>query len=109
MQAVLRALSEPHRRSILHLVIGQEMNASQIAAHFKITRPAISQHLSVLKEAQLISERRQGTQRLYRTSPEGLIELRLYLESFWDIGLEQLKNAAQNEQKRMRDEQKHSA
>jgi DNA-binding transcriptional ArsR family regulator len=106
MEAVLRALSEPHRRSILRLVVQHEMNASQIAANFQITRPAVSQHLGVLKEAKLISERREGTKRFYRASPEGLIELRAYLESFWDTSLEQLKTAAQSEQKRTRRERK---
>lgn len=102
MDAVLRALNEPNRRAILRLVAEHELNAGQIAANFSITRPAVSQHLGVLKEARLISERRQGTQRFYRASPEGLSELRAYLETFWDDGLAQLKAAAETTQNRTR-------
>jgi DNA-binding transcriptional ArsR family regulator len=102
MDAVLRALAEPNRRAILKLVVEREMNAGQIASNFRITRPAVSQHLGVLKETKLISERREGTQRFYRASSEGLRELRAYLESFWDDGLGKLKAAAETEQKRTR-------
>lgn len=102
MDAVLRALAEPNRRAILSLVAEQELNAGQIAANFNITRPAISQHLGVLKDAKLINERREGTQRFYRASPEGLSELRAYLETFWDKHLVDLKAAAETEAKRTR-------
>jgi DNA-binding transcriptional ArsR family regulator len=102
MDAVLRALAEPNRRAILKLVAEHEMNAGQIASNFRITRPAVSQHLGVLKETKLISERREGTQRFYRASSEGLTELRAYLESFWDDGLGKLKAAAETEHKRTR-------
>lgn len=102
MDAVLRALNEPNRRAILRLVAERELNAGQIAANFSITRPAVSQHLGVLKEAQLITERREGTQRFYRASPEGLTELRAYLEIFWDDGLARLKAATERKPKRTR-------
>ena len=70
MDAQLRALAEPRRREILQLVWSQELPAGEIAAHFDVTRPAISQHLTVLKHADLIVERRAGTRRLYRARRE---------------------------------------
>lgn len=79
----LRALVEPRRRAILRLVAHDELAAGEIAAAFDITRPAISQHLTVLKHAGLLSERREGTRRLYRARPEGLAELRRLLDDIW--------------------------
>jgi len=77
-----------------------ELPAGEIASHFRVTRPAISQHLRVLKEAGLVSERRDGTRRLYRARPEGLAGLRSELEWMWDDGLARLKDAAEAEQRR---------
>jgi DNA-binding transcriptional ArsR family regulator len=71
MEAALKAIAEPRRRQILLLVREGEMTAGEIASHFEVTRPAISQHLTVLKEAGLVSERRDGTKRIYRFRPEG--------------------------------------
>lgn len=92
---MLRALSEHNRREILRLVSEDELSAGEIAAHFDVTRPAISQHLTVLKSAGLLSERREGTRRLYRVRPEGLKDLHGFLESFWTARLDQLKAAAE--------------
>ncbi|MEX0784029.1 MAG: metalloregulator ArsR/SmtB family transcription factor [Dehalococcoidia bacterium] len=100
MEAALQAVAEPRRRQILRLVWSQELPAGEIAKHFDVTRPAISQHLRVLKEAGLVSERRDGTRRLYRARPEGLDELRSFFESLWDDGLGNLKGLAEQEQKR---------
>ena len=93
---------EPRRREILRVIWHAEMPAGEIARHFavEVTRPAISQHLKVLREAGLIDERRDGTRRLYRARPEGLAELRNYLEMLWDTGLERLKAAAEEESAR---------
>ena len=99
MDAAIRALAEPRRREILELVRNAELPAGEIATHFDVTRPAISQHLHVLRDAGLVSERRDGTRRLYRARPEGLTELRRYLDTFWDGPLEQLKHAAEREQR----------
>jgi DNA-binding transcriptional ArsR family regulator len=71
------------------------MAVGEIAAHFDVSRPAISQHLRVLREAGLVSERREGTRRLFRARREGLVELRRELEWMWDEGLDRLKNAAE--------------
>jgi DNA-binding transcriptional ArsR family regulator len=68
-----------------------------------VTRPAISQHLGVLRDAGLITERRTGTRRLYRARPEGAAELRAWLESFWDEGLGRLKTAAEDEARTMKE------
>jgi DNA-binding transcriptional ArsR family regulator len=99
MEAALRAIAEPRRRAILHLVRDRELTAGEIAVQFEITRPAISQHLNVLKEAGLVVERHLGTRRLYRARPEGLAELRSYLDQFWADELERLKEAAEREVK----------
>jgi DNA-binding transcriptional ArsR family regulator len=95
MDAVVRAIAEPRRRDILKLVAARELSAGEIATHFDVTRPAISQHLGVLKTAGLVVERREGTRRLYTARHEGLASLRSYLEEFWDVRLRRLKRAAE--------------
>src|SRR4051794_40231594 len=94
MEAALKAIAEPRRRRILALVRDEELSAGEIAAHFDVTRPAISQHLTVLKEAGLVSERRNGTRRLYQARPEGLAELKVFLDGFWDERLDALRREA---------------
>jgi DNA-binding transcriptional ArsR family regulator len=99
MDAALRAIAEPRRRQILEIVRDGELSAGEIAAHFDVTRPAVSQHLTVLKEAGLISERRDGTRRLYLARPQGLAELKLFLEGFWDDRLASLKREAERKER----------
>ena len=99
MEAALKAIVEPRRRRILTLVRDGELSAGEIAAHFDVTRPAVSQHLTVLKEAGLVDERRNGTRRLYRARPEGLAELKDFLEEFWEERLDALKREAEREEK----------
>jgi DNA-binding transcriptional ArsR family regulator len=84
----LRALAEPRRRAILRLVARDELAAGEIAAAFEVTRTAVSQHLTVLKNAGLLAERRDGTRRLYRARPEGLAGLRQFLDDMWADSLE---------------------
>src|SRR5256714_8471899 len=98
MEAALRAIAAPRRRQILSLVRDGELSAGEIAGHFDVTRPAVSQHLNVLKEAGLVTERRNGTRRLYRARPEGLAQLKAFLEEFWDERLEALKAEAEREE-----------
>jgi DNA-binding transcriptional ArsR family regulator len=100
MEAALRAIAEPRRRQILELVRERELTAGAIASQFDVTRPAISQHLGVLKEAGLVDERRNGTQRLYRARPQGLGELKTFLDGFWDEKLEALQREAEREEKK---------
>jgi DNA-binding transcriptional ArsR family regulator len=102
MEAALKAIAEPNRRAILTLVSDSEKTAGEIASHFEISRPAVSQHLKVLKEAGLVRERRDGTRRLYVVRSEGFEDLREFLESFWEQGLARLKRAAEKEQKEKR-------
>lgn len=84
----LRALAEPRRRAILRLVAHDELAAGEIAAAFEVSRTAVSQHLTVLKTAGLLSERRDGTRRLYRARPEGLAGLREFLDEMWADSLD---------------------
>lgn len=100
IDSVVRAIAEPRRREILGLVRDEDLSAGEIASRFDVTRPAISQHLTVLKDAGLIGERREGTRRIYSARPEGLAELREFLEGFWSGRLERLKLAAELEQQR---------
>ena len=100
MEGAIRAIAEPRRRQILRLVWDAERPAGDIAAHFEVSRPAISQHLRVLREAGLVSERREGTMRLYRARPEGVAELRAYLDRFWEEGLATLKREAEREERK---------
>jgi DNA-binding transcriptional ArsR family regulator len=102
MEEAIRAIAEPNRRRILQLVTAKELSAGEIAAEFEITRPAVSQHLGVLREAGLVSERRDGTRRLYSLRPEGFDDLKSFLEAFWGEGLERLKEAAELEEGRRR-------
>jgi DNA-binding transcriptional ArsR family regulator len=100
MEAALKAIAEPNRRRILQLVRDEELSAGEIASHFDVTRPAVSQHLTILKEAGLVSERRDGTKRLYRAHPNGLADLKAFLDDFWGDRLEVLRQEAEREEKR---------
>jgi DNA-binding transcriptional ArsR family regulator len=102
MDAALTAIVEPHRRAILDLIARDELSAGEIAAQFDVTRPAISQHLAVLRAAGLVTERRAGTRRFYRARPEGLTGVRDWLDSFWRDGLGRLKAEAEREARRGR-------
>ena len=105
MDLALKAIAEPRRRAILRLVRDGELASGEIARHFDVTGPAISQHLGVLKEAGLVDERRDGTRRLYRARPEGITDLQRFLEDFWDDGLDRLRDAAERAQ-RAKDERR---
>ena len=93
----LRALAEPRRRAILRLVASHELAAGEIAAAFDITRTAVSQHLTVLKGAGLLSERRDGTKRLYRARAEGLAGLREFLDDVWAGALDAARDIAEDQ------------
>jgi DNA-binding transcriptional ArsR family regulator len=99
VEAALKAIAEPRRRQILALVRDAELSAGDIASHFDVTRPAISQHLTVLKEAGLVHERRNGTRRLYQARREGLTEVRQFLEGFWDERLDALRREAERKER----------
>ena len=100
VETALKAIAEPRRRRILRLVWDGELSAGEIASHFDVTQPAVSQHLKVLKEAGLVDERRNGTKRLYRARPEGLADLKAFLDEFWGDRLEALKREAEREERK---------
>lgn len=85
---VLRALAAPHRRAILRLVTHEELSAGEIAEAFAVTRTAVSQHLTVLRGAGLLLERRDGTRRYYRARPEGLGVVQQFLDDVWGSSLD---------------------
>ena len=94
----LKVLDEPRRRAILRLVSDDELAAGQIAAAFDVTRTAVSQHLTVLRNAGLLAERRDGTRRLYRARPEGLAGLRRFLDDMWASSLEEARRLVETEE-----------
>ena len=94
----LKALAEPRRRAILRLVACGELAAGEIAAAFEVTRTAVSQHLTVLRNAGLLTERRDGTRRLYRARPEGLAGLRLFLDDMWASSLAEARRLVEAEE-----------
>lgn len=100
VDALLNAIAEPRRRAILHLVRDEELSAGEIAAHFSISRPGVSQHVRVLVEAGLLSERREGTHRLFRTRREAFGELLRFLDDFWGVSLERLRLAVESDLER---------
>jgi DNA-binding transcriptional ArsR family regulator len=97
MDAQLRALASPRRRRILELVRERELAAGELAAHFDVTRPAVSQDLALLRAAGLLAERRSGTRRLYRADGAGLAGLKEFVDRFWATSLERLRVEAEAE------------
>jgi DNA-binding transcriptional ArsR family regulator len=91
----IQALSNETRFRIVNLVREREMAAGTIARRFKLTRPAVSQHITVLREAGLLDERRVGSKRLYIVKKEGFDELAEFIEAFWHPRLRRLKQAAE--------------
>jgi len=97
MEAVLRAIVDPRRREIIRLVRSGERSAGEIASHFDISRPAVSQHLAILRDAGLVTERRHGNRRLYRARPEAMADVRAYVEEFWTDHLSVLRIEAEKD------------
>jgi DNA-binding transcriptional ArsR family regulator len=100
---VFNALAQPKRREILRLLSAGELSAGQIASRFAVTQPAISQHLKVLKEVGLISERRDGTKRMLSVRADGLVELHDFLAEVLPTRLDRLKEVAEKEERAERD------
>jgi DNA-binding transcriptional ArsR family regulator len=98
---VFEAIAQPKRREILRLLAAGELSAGEVASRFAVTQPAISQHLKVLKEAGLISERRDAQRRLFSVRPEGLADLHSFLAEVLPASLERLKRAAEQEERRV--------
>lgn len=96
----LKALADPTRRKILHLVAEREISASEVASTFDLTRPAVSQHLKVLLEAGLLSVREEGTRRFYASDRNSLRDMFERLDDYWSLGLVRLQRAAERGSKR---------
>ncbi len=90
MTDAFAAAAEPTRRRILQLLARGPEYAGDIAGHFDVTRPAISQHLGVLAEAGLVTAEQQGRQRLYRIEPSGVARLQAEIATFWTHELDEL-------------------
>jgi DNA-binding transcriptional ArsR family regulator len=90
------ALADPHRRAILELLHGGERSVREIADELPITRPAVSRHLRLLKEAGLVASSADGTRRLYRLHDEGLDAVRAYLSEVWGDAATRFRLAADN-------------
>ena len=99
MDAAMKALADPTRRAILRLVREGELPAGEIANHFpSMSRPAVSQHLRVLTDSQLVEVRPEGNRRLYRWRREGLRDISVFLDEMWSDSLARLKAAAEREE-----------
>ncbi len=93
------ALGDPTRRAIFERLRSGPRAVGELADKLPVSRPAVSQHLRVLKEAGLVTERRNGTRRLYRVDPDGVGQLRDYFDAFWNEALAAFKAAAESERR----------
>jgi DNA-binding transcriptional ArsR family regulator len=91
------ALSDPTRRQIVERLGKRALSVTEIAEGLPVSRPAVSQHLKVLREARLVVEQQVGTRRIYRLDPRGVEDMRRYLDRFWDRALAAFKAAAEEE------------
>jgi DNA-binding transcriptional ArsR family regulator len=91
----LGLLGDPTRRAIFELLARRPSTVGELAQHLPITRPAVSQHLRILKDGGLVVSRAQGTRRIYRLNPDGVTALRVYLDRVWEEALTAFAKAAQ--------------
>ena len=97
IEQILDALGDPTRRSVFERLRGGARSVGEIAQGMDVTRPAVSQHLKVLKGVRLVVDRAEGTRRLYAVDVQGLEALRSWLDGFWDEALAAFKEAAERE------------
>src|SRR5438093_10988584 len=97
-QTAMDALGDPTRRTIFERLREGPRAVGELADGLPVSRPAVSQHLRVLKEAGLVAERREGTRRIYRLDPDGLATVRAYFDGFWAQALAAFKEAAEREE-----------
>jgi DNA-binding transcriptional ArsR family regulator len=95
LAAAFVALADPTRRAIFERVARSPASVQKLSEGFSITRPAVSQHLKVLKDARLVAARAEGARRIYRIDPRGVEIMREYLDKFWDRALAAFKEAAE--------------
>jgi DNA-binding transcriptional ArsR family regulator len=100
VQSTLEAVANPRRRAILRLVWDAELSSREIASHFDVTWQAVSHNLRVLREAGLVSERREGTRRLYRAERDQLASVEALLEELWRNDLERLDRVIEEDRPR---------
>jgi DNA-binding transcriptional ArsR family regulator len=98
-QDPMDALGDRTRRAIFERLRNGPLAVGEIAGELPVSRPAVSQHLRVLKEAGLVTERRNGTRRIYRVDPDGVATLRAYFDEFWNEALAAFKEAAEDERR----------
>jgi DNA-binding transcriptional ArsR family regulator len=98
--SALTALGDPTRRAVFERLAGGPLAVGEIAATLPVSRPAVSQHLKVLKDAGLVRDTPQGTRRLYAVDPGGLQAMRAYLDRFWDQALSSFKTLAEEDDPR---------
>src|SRR3954468_7836961 len=96
-QEALGALADPTRRAIFERLAERPRAVGELAAELPVSRPAVSQHLKVLKGAGLVADRAAGTRRIYQVDPDGIGALRAYLDQFWNRSLAAFKAAAEEE------------
>jgi DNA-binding transcriptional ArsR family regulator len=94
----MNALGDPTRRAVYERLRSGPRSVGEIADGLPVSRPAVSQHLRVLKDAGLVEERREGTKRIYTLAPQGLAELRAYLDRYWSQALDAFKEAAERKE-----------
>ena len=94
-ETALDALGDPTRRQVFDLLRRRPRTVSALAADLPVSRPAVSQHLRVLRDARLVSHRVEGTRHVYEATPDGLDELRRWLDAFWDDALDRFAEAAE--------------
>jgi len=99
-----RAVADPTRRAVLEYLLGRPHGVNELADHFDVSRPAISKHLRILKDARVVRERRDGRNRIYELNPAGLIALREYFDRFWGEALDAFKQAAETTDKKKREQ-----
>lgn len=95
----LAALADPTRRQIFERLAARPCAVGELAEDLPVSRPAVSQHLRVLKEAGLVRDRAEGTRRVYSVEPGGLAELRAYLDRFWNAALASYQSAVEQQTK----------
>jgi DNA-binding transcriptional ArsR family regulator len=95
-----RAVADPTRRAVLEYLLGRPHGVNELAEYFDVSRPAISKHLRILKDARVVRERRDGRNRIYELNPAGLNALREYFDRFWSQALDAFKHEAEKPAKK---------
>ena len=98
-----RAVADPTRRAVLEYLLGRPHGVNELAEHFDVSRPAISKHLRILKDARVVRERREGRHRIYELNPAGLNALREYFDRFWAQALDAFKQEIEKPAKKQKE------